>query len=434
MLSVTHARVRQALCSILLLIGMSACTDNGSTIVVDADGNSSLVIEPPGFVVDARAVVPENLSLFVTIDAGGGATQVDMAPQRPGVIWTGSIRVQKNSNVDLYAEWKETVDGTDLLLARATSRLVNITGRTQFVLEDRSYITTGPGFDADDDGISNLAERKQDSNPFIPEETSPNGVFPDVQIIGHGGTEVIDGVYTNSYWQNAAFADVNGEKLAIDNMIRDDSPDILENPDPDYQWAATHDGEYLVLYVWGKAANGSTININGDSPGENSFFNDDSLEIYIDGNLSQNSQDYDRVDDLLINIPLARGLAPPYQQNNSSAADKRIYRGGNVKDEVIFDVLDPNIVEFGTCFCGGAERSTWEVRIDLAAANITVGSTFGFELQINQDDDGDARDSKWAWAKPPKGPNQLNDLADVTWRFPIHMGTARLVPFTRRSE
>ena len=427
MLVKTMSRISATLCSIVLLILLSGCTENGSTINVGPNGESSMTFEAPSFLLNARAIVPENLRLFVSINN----EVIPMTQQ--GAIWTGAATIRKNSSVELFVEWREFLpdDGIDLLLARAFKRQPSITSNIIFSVssQENSYFTTGDGFDFDGDGVSNLEERKQNRNPLVADATT-SGVVPDVQIFGSGSATTIDGrIGADAYWKNATYYDVEGEKLAISNMIRDDSPGTEQGSNPDYQWAAIHDGEHLVVFVWGKARNDSTIKINGDS-GDELFFHDDSIEIFLDGDLSQLPRDYDAVDDMLINIPLARGLGPAYQENRSSAVNKRIYRGSNVKSEVLFDVMDPDTIEFGTCFCGGEERSTWEVRIDLAAANITVGSTFGFEIQINRDDDGGNRDSKWAWAKPPREPDESNDMADVTWRFPIHMGTARLIPFS----
>ncbi len=424
MLLNSTSRIGLALSSLLLLL-LSACTEFGSTVDIDANGKSEITFTPPSF-LNTRAIVPENLRLFVSINGN----RINMVSQ--GAIWTGSTVVAKNSSLNLFVEWKELLaDSTELLLARASSSQENVTTGITFSVIEESYTTTGePGdvFDIDGDGISNLEERKRDTNPQIA-DASTTDAQPDVQIFGIGRSTIIDGRIQedDAFWSFATYTDDNRNKLTINNMIRDDSVDIEEDPNPDYQWAAIHDEQYLTIFVWGKARNGTTIKANGDSGLD--FFDDDSLEIFFDGDLSRGINDYDKVDDLLINIPLVRGVEPNYEENNSSAANKRIYRGNTVQDEVIFDVQDSTLVEFGTCLCGGEERSTWEVRINLAAAKIPIGRTFGFELQINRDDDGGARDSKWAWAKPPRAPNQPNERSDITWRFPVHMGKARLIPF-----
>ncbi len=58
------------------------------------------------------------------------------------------------------------------------------------------------------------------------------------------------------------------------------------------------------------------------------------------------------------------------------------------------------------------------MKLDLQRAGISIGESFGLDIQLNNDVDGGERDAKWAWA---------NDTGqDDTWRFPIRMGTARL--------
>lgn len=423
------SRIRLALCSLLLVLIASACTEGGSSVNVNSSGDSTVIFAVPDF-LNTRAFVSDNLDLFVSINGN----EVTMSPLSNGQS-TGSIRINKNLSVKLVVEWKEQLpDGTLMLLARATdSRITNIVEDITFVVDDDSYITAGEdAFDLDGDGINNLEELDRGLDPKSP-NAPVNDVKPDVQIFATGAKTLIDGRQQpdDTFWDFATYVDDDRKKLTINNMIRNDLTGVIEQPSHDYQWAALHDEEFLTIFVWGKARNGTTIRANGDSTGPEEYFNDDSVEIFWDGDLSRGTQGYDTKDDMLINIPLVRG-APPYDEDNenkSSAADKRIYRGNSVRDEFVFDVQDSELVEFHTCLCGGAERSTWEIRINLEAANIPLGKTFGFEIQINRDDDGGLRDSKWAWARPALVPGQSPDDADSTWRYPVHMGKMRLVRF-----
>jgi len=419
-----------ALCLLILVSIVSACTElglsEGSVMEVNSTGESQISLKPPSF-INTRMVNFDTLEPIVIINN----TRIDITQRGDGT-WSGAASIAQGGSITLMVEWSVTADdGNPLLLARAfDNRQQNVISRVSFVVTDASYITTGEPngeFDRDGDGISNLRELEQGLDP-LQRNIEVSGFRPDVQIFATGRTTEIDGRASgDTFWANGVYEDVNRETLYINNMIRDDNDNIQEDPSPNYQWTAVHDGTYLSLFVYGKLRNGSTIRINGDSGLE--YFNDDSLEIFLDGNLSRGTTDYDGVDDMLINIPFTRGEGPEYLENSSSADDKRIYRGDNVKDEVVFDVQDPAIVEFGTCFCGGTERITWEVRIDMEAANIPIGKTFGFELQINRDDDGGDRDSKWAWARPALQPGQSGSDADDTWRFPVHMGKALLIPF-----
>jgi len=411
-----------ALCSLFLVLIVSACTEHDSTVDVKQDGETLISLSAPRFLI-TRAINFSDLKPSVFIND----IPLDIFPQ--GENWTGTTTVAQNSAVTLKVEWNEVQSDNQLLLLASAfdNQYQNVTGPLNFIVRDTSYTTTGlrgERFDPDSDGVSNLEERERGRNPYVA-DADPNDVAPDVQIFPTIRETEIDGsVGTDTFWNNGVYTDVNRETLYIDSMIRDDIGGTQELIEPKYQWTAIHDGEDLIIFVYGKARN-ATMQISGDSGDE--YFKDDSLEIFWDGNLSR-LQGYDGVDDMLVNIPLARGPGPVFEPNNSGAFNKRIFRGGNVKDEFIFDVDDEDNIEFATCFCDG-ERTTWEVRINLAAAKIPVGKTFGFEIQINRDDDGGERDSKWAWAKPARLPTQTDDEADITWIYPNQMGKARLIPF-----
>jgi len=416
-----------ALCALALLLILSACVESRSTVDVNQNGEASISVKAPSF-LNTRAI--DFATLRPTLTINNDLVEIT----RQNDIWVGSTTVPVNSAVVVLVEWYEELDnGERLLLASAFNNQVqNITGTRIFQVGDDSYVTSGARFgpfDPDGDGIDNLKEREEDIDPLVA-NVDPNGLVPaDVQIFAHNESTEINGrIDQTTFWSNAVYEDVDRELLYINNMIRDDSEGIAGDPEPDYQWAAIHNEEYLTIFVFGKRRNGSTIRINGDSGDE--YHKDDSLEIYWDGNLSASPFEYDGVDDMLINIPLTMGVAP-YDENNSGDIRKRVFRGNNVKDEFIFDVEDENNVEFATCFCDG-ERVTWEVRINLATAKIPVGKTFGFEIQINRDDDGGDRDSKWAWEKAGLQPGDAPDAADVTWRYPSYMGKALLVPFPRQ--
>lgn len=422
MFLVSTCRICFVLLSVVSLLSLSACVENDSA----SDSGSSVNFAIPS-ILNTRAIAPEDLDPTVIIN------NAEVTMVRNGDLWTGSATVDKNSAVVLSVEWHEVLpDTTRLLLARASHTQNNVTSEFLFSVLENSYTSTGEGreFDQDGDKISNLEERKRGLNPLVA-EVPTNDVIPDVSIFGTNLTTKIDGRQdpADTFWSFATYTDRNNQKLAINNLIRNDTDSEVAAPISEYQWAAIHDGSYLTIFIWGKAPD-STNTVNGDSAVN--FFDDDSVEIYWDGDLSRLPNGYDFVDDMLLNIPLARGLGPVFEENNSSAVDKRIMRGNSVKDAFIFDEQNPALVEFGTCFCGGAERSTWEVRIDLTAAKIPVGRTFGFEIQINRDDDGATRDSKWAWAAPARQTDETNNEADSTWRFASRMGKARLIPFTPR--
>ncbi|MFT6304653.1 MAG: hypothetical protein ACJAY2_003857 [Pseudomonadales bacterium] len=68
------------------------------------------------------------------------------------------------------------------------------------------------------------------------------------------------------------------------------------------------------------------------------------------------------------------------------------------------------------------EQDVYELKIDLASAGIDTNAVFGFELQINDDDGGDDRDSKWAWKHPSRSTTDVDSTIDD----PSVMGTLKL--------
>lgn len=424
MVSAVSSKLAKALSGLALfalLITLSACQQNTSTVTTDVNGQSNIKMVAPTF-LQTREIDPSQLDLEVTINND----PVTMTAQ--GETWTGSMDVDKDSSVTLRVVWHERMpDGQLLLLAVAEQTLDNVNRAIAFSVIDSSYMTEGEGFDADGDLISNIVERRQNTDPYNPGDPG-QGPEAQVKVFASARTNLIDGVFKDgtNFWGNAQFQDRMGQSLRINNLIVDARGENV-NEGPRYQWAAIHDARYLTLFVFGKDIRVDGIDPQGDS-GVN-FFQDDSLEIFLDGDYSQ-EPDYDMVDDLHIIIPLVRETATGVVANSSDSPNKRIQRGVNVRNEVEFDVIDSDVVEFATCLCAGdGERVTWEVRIDLEAANIPVGVTFGFEIQINRDDDGGPRDSKWAWAAPPLTPTQNNGEADQAWRYPNTFSSMRLLPF-----
>ena len=415
----THSYLR--LSSILLVASvLSACSDNSSTVTVDPSGSTNVSMGAPAF-LNTRAISQEALRLTVTLNG----TALPMA--RNGDIWTGSGEVAQNDTASLAVEWNEAMpDNTNLLLARFNEVATNVDAPVVFEVTAERYETEGDVFDADGDLISNLNERRQESNPYDALDPSPDDVAPSVKIAAVRRTPTIDGAFDSNNWNFAQFQDVDDLDLRVDSLIVDEVGGN-ESDSVNYAWAAMHDARFLSIFVFGR-----TTDINSPPSIDSGlqFWEEDSLEIFIDGNLSQDTDDYDRVDDLHITIPLAINDNGDFADNNSDldADVRRILRGPNVKDEVIFDVLDPDIVEFASCICFG-QRSTWEIRIDMVAAQIPVGRTFGFEIQINVDDDGGSRDTKWAWAGRGRGPGDTNEDTDIAWRYPSAFGLVRLLPF-----
>ncbi|MDB4224346.1 hypothetical protein N9850_11275 [Granulosicoccus sp.] len=209
-------------------------------------------------------------------------------------------------------------------------------------------------------------------------------------------------------WAAAVQTDSSGAPLLIENLIIDIT---AENTDgtPYRRWAAMHDGDYLYVVV--------IVDDNGDRHRDtpSDLIHDDSLELFLDGDNSKSSSydsnDFHRI--FPVKLP---------------GVDKRSANKG--------DVSGPNsssanlIVSFATgpgAGPRGIRRANWEqdvyeLKIDLSSASINTDETFGFELQINDDDGGNTRDSKWAW----KHPSRITSDVDSTVNHPSSMGTLKL--------
>jgi hypothetical protein len=256
--------------------------------------------------------------------------------------------------------------------------------------------------------------------PEVPTETTPDPVIAEADTVipriatidapkidGNDVTIGSEGQLTGE-WAAAVQTDSSGALLLIDNLIIDIS---AENPDgtPLRRWAAMHDGTHLYLVV--------IVDDNGDRQRDSlsDLTQDDSLELFLDGDNSKSTRygadDFHRI--FPVRLP---------------GVDKRSATSG--------DVAGPNsssaglIVTFATgpgIGPSGMRRSNWEqdvyeLKIDLSSAGIDTNKAFGFELQINDDDGGDARDSKWAWKHPSRGTTDV----DATVDDPSTMGTLKL--------
>jgi hypothetical protein len=256
--------------------------------------------------------------------------------------------------------------------------------------------------------------------PDKPTETTPDPIIAEADTVipriatidapkidGSDVTIDSDGRLTGE-WAAAVQVDSSGALLLIDNLIIDISAERLDGS-PFRRWAAMHDGTHLYLVV--------IVDDNGDRQRDSlsDLTQDDSLELFLDGDNSKSSSysadDFHRI--FPVRLP---------------GVDKRSADTG--------DVAGPNsssaglIVTFATgpgIGPSGIRRSTWEqdvyeLKIDLSSAGIDTNEAFGFELQINDDDGGDGRDSKWAWKHPSRGTTDV----DGTVENPSTMGTLKL--------
>jgi len=153
---------------------LAACEGSGQSTVTSTpqeDGTSSLLLEPPEPVLLARAVVRENLSLSVQVETEGATEEINASRQQNG-LWAGTLRLPRNRTFTVTVTWSERIEDTLVGLARAT--------KTDTVPDDGSpysvrifsteFDFSASLFDEDEDGLSNLDERRAESDVFRRDE------------------------------------------------------------------------------------------------------------------------------------------------------------------------------------------------------------------------------------------------------------------------
>ncbi len=437
-------RFSKSLLAIVSPLLLASCSDSGTVTTLDA--NPSVSIELPGFLRGSEA--PDESLISPTIRLSNGANvNINQISEQS---WTGTINVEAGRTYTATVSWVENFEGADLPLAQMTQAL-EIADDGSVVRGDATEYTTD--FDTDSDGVSNLQERQAGTDPNsadgnsdtdpgdgdgtptevpVTPDTPTDPVNPDptpdpipepeppvatadvvVPRIATGSAPDIDGdgVTINAAgeltgeWAAAIQSDNSGAALHINNLMIDIDAEAADGT-PYRRWAAMHDGTYLYVMV--------TVDDNGDRNRDSGalIYHDDSLELFLDGDNSK-AQSYDENDfHRILPVQLA-------------GADKQSATSGDVAGN------NSSQATLGFSFATGPgigpdglrranyEQDVYELRIDIASAGIDLDAPFGFELQVNDDDGGGTRDSKWGW----KHPSRTNSDADGTYRNPSLMGT-----------
>lgn len=147
------------LCSICLLFLSIACQGSRNHAEYDSD-TGELTLGSPEFLSRNRAVDVDKLQAEVYVNT----VKVEGARQDNG-IWRGVINVPPPSQLRIEVRWLEDVQDSLLLLAEADADAVPVTGldpvRVRFL--ERHFDTS---MDQDNDGYSNLRERRASTDPY----------------------------------------------------------------------------------------------------------------------------------------------------------------------------------------------------------------------------------------------------------------------------
>ncbi len=150
-----------------VLFAISACTETEPSGIIKSSGNGNggvvLDFSAPEQLVTSRAVDQSALSLSVTVNG----RDVTLEPGTDQ--WIGSMTVTRGETLRVVATWSELYNGSPLELAQAgQDYTVPINPATEIVVRfiASDYFT---GFDEDNDGFSNLAERNAGTDPSQPD-------------------------------------------------------------------------------------------------------------------------------------------------------------------------------------------------------------------------------------------------------------------------
>ena len=379
---------------------------------------SALALAPPAALTSTRAVDRTRLRPRVSLADG---RRIDMVERDTGR-WSGTIALTPGRRYTLEVLWIETIGERALDLASLTRSFTVGADGGQIDVSAGDYDLT---LDRDGDGVPNLAEREAGTDPFTapPEEEAgtprappgrdtaqvliPRIAREDAPRIDGLGVELdADGAYLGE-WAAATRFDTDGNPLAIDRFMVDGGTDEADGR-VRRRWAAVHDGDYLYVLV--------VVDDEGlrfrDS---DALWNDDSVELYLDGDNSKSAV-HDE-DDVQRSLPLVAA------GTQDTGVDEGIVPGfflSPVPIEIDF-ATGPGLGPPGLG-ARGAAQDVYELRVGLASANIVPERPFGFELQVNDDDDGGTREGKWGWAHPAR----VSEDTDLTFFDPSFMGVAVL--------
>jgi len=413
------------------------------TTTVPTDPSLTPIAEPldasttPGDEIDDNAVMQPidlsaNLDPAIAIRSSIPAQLTSPASAVLGEIQAFAI---VNNADTITIEWQERYLGQILPLV-STSRVVQVArGATSVNLLESSYTLSG---DIDGDGVLNLTERFEGSNPYDSNDALLVNLPPNVDVVisrfPDGTAPVIDGLFNDSNdsflqslgqeWQNATTMDRFGQALTISRVLAERVTNSTSS-EPSHRWAAGHDGQYLYLLVISDDA--GLHHFDSDDDGKR--WKDDDLEIYLDGDNSRLAM-YDGINDANYHINLIgdSDLVTMPTANSSTNSGARTGVGPN--SVALPDSPDDFVFEIGLLagpISTVAERGStdiYEIRISLDALEIQTGTSFGIDLHVNDDDNGDDRDNKWSWAHPIGNGIEL----DTTWINPSLMGTGLLQP------
>jgi len=210
--------------------------------------------------------------------------------------------------------------------------------------------------------------------------TSSQGVQTiDVLIPFVATPPIIDGVSQRLIeWQNAARAtwSTESDSMLLMRNLQYGSLNGYQDQARAADIMLMHDGVYLYVNVLLQNDYVDKVYMDSIDPAD-----DDSLEVFIDADNSR-TLEYDGVNDFHTRLVYKDTTYTPVAGDNSASGLQLEYRTQRLE---------------------GAPRYTqsiYELRINLASAGIQPGKPFGFDIQLNEDDNGGPGDARFGWFEP----------------------------------
>ncbi len=199
----------------------------------------------------------------------------------------------------------------------------------------------------------------------------PAIVSPAVVIGSAAGMITLDGNIDADEWRTASTQDVQSSPLSLPVAIAG----LRSSRDND-SWMVMHDRSFVYLAVF----------VPDNTPFRDSAFyqHDDSIELFFDGG-NQRSRLYDSDDSHFI-----------------------FRRTGEVTGTFIPGARAAHVRRYDAA----AKQYVYEIQISKRSLQI-LGHEFGLDLQVNNDQDGGERDSKWGWSGNTGSNTHWYELATV---------------------
>ena len=292
-------------------------------------------------------------------------------------IWSGIVEVPANQSSSVAVRWGQNYGDTGYIALAEQRKSVFSGDAGTSISFDGGYDTDS--FNADNDAFSNLEEIREGRSPVA---------FLDVTINTDGAFATGGLVFP--------FSSECGSQIPISVPVQSG---MTDGPaDFSAWWCATLVSEQIDEQgnVFPVDSIRFIVNVTDDilfDDDAGSRHDDDSIELYIDGNNSKRSF-YDGVND--------------YQLRFTPSGIGLIESGTSLP-------VPDDLTAFFRYFTGGYQLTAY---VPLASTGIVNAQAFGLNIEVNDDDDGGDRDAKYSWIG-------IEDR-DIAWRNPTAFGTAQV--------